>query len=244
MASLIPKFSSLSEIAKTTGEVKGVYNKLSTPSLTSFTKQANIMSRLYIEDTILRDDICVPLVGTLNQLYVSYILAALNLDTRCINGRTVREQFELVATENYNIIDEILHNFGKSGCVYSNEETVVKLEPDTQRLPVGRVIELSMTGIQVLNSTRVDVTNNSRFEKEPTGKSQGNDKKKGTDKNHTATTVQTENAYQFKAYLYVQLVPYVLTSNVVEGYVSANFDPPISKRWTKYKAGEISFWRD
>ena len=244
MASLIPKFSSLSEIAKTTGTVKGVYNKLSTPSLTSFTKQANIMSRLYIEDTILRDDICVPLVGTLNQLYVSYILAALNLDTRCINGRTVREQFELVATENYNIIDEILHNFGKSGCVYSNEETVVKLEPDTQRLPVGRVIELSMTGIQVLNSTRVDVTNNSRFEKEPTGKSQGNDKKKGTDKNHTATTVQTENAYQFKAYLYVQLVPYVLISNVVEGYVSANFDPPISKRWTKYKAGEISFWRD
>ena len=249
MASLIPKFSSLSEIAKATGEVKGVYKQLSTPSLTSFTKQANIMSRLYIEDTILRDDICVPLVGTLNQLYVSYILAALNLDTRCINGRTVREQFELVATENYNIIDEILNNFGKAGCVYSNEETVVKLEPDTQRLPVGRVIELSMTGIQVLKTTRVDNENNSRFEKELDGKTKtGEDrfKTKGkiTEKNHTASTVMAENAYQFKAYLYVQLVPYVLTSNVVEGYISANFDPPISKRWTKYKAGEISFWRD
>lgn len=242
MASIIPKFSSLSDIAKTAHDVKGVVGQLTSPSLTSFTKKANIMSRLYIEDSIMRDDICVPLVGTLNQLYVSYVLAALNLDTVCANGRTVREQFEIVATENYNIIDEILQNFGKNGCEYSNEETVVRLEPDTQRLPVGRVIELSMTGIQVLRDTSYKMVPKSRKQLK-----KGDKKGKDIDPsdNQVKTEIQDrESTYQFKAYLYVQLIPYVLTADVVDGYISANFDPPISKRWTKYRAGEISFWRD
>lgn len=316
---LFPKFTSLSDLAKTTSEVRGVYRQLSSPSLTAFTKQANIMSRLYIEDSILRDDICVPLVGTLNQLYCSYILAALNLDTMCANGRTVREQFELVATENYDIIDEILHNFGKNGMEYSNEETVVRLEPDTQRLPVGRVIELTMTGIHVLgtNEEPVRVTDNrsehhdessnrrlsgtlsgSGSSTSETSLSSANRNDSGSsysektdvtsnDQSNTRTassgtsnTIQAGGksssttqsgwnlqgqrdtgknsgrrrdqqvvsrdtvTYQFKAYLYVQLIPYVLTPDVVEGYVSANFDPPISKRWTKFRAGEISFWKD
>ena len=343
---LFPKFTSLSDLAKTTGEVRGAYTKLSSPSLTAFTKSANVMSRLYIEDSILRDDICVPLVGTLNQLYVSYILAALNLDTMCANGRTVREQFELVATENYDIIDEILQNFGKTETEYSNEDTVVRLEPDTQRLPVGRVIELTMTGIHVLgtNEEPVRVTDNrsehhdessnrrlsgtmsgsgSSTSETSFGTSSKNDRSVSnsvsngssnthTDKdgwsynnrngysndasysdqdstNHTNThtvssgksnTIQAGGksssttqsgwnlqgqkdtgknsgrrrdqqvvsrdtvTYQFKAYLYVQLIPYVLTPDVVEGYVTANFDPPISKRWTKFRAGEISFWKD
>lgn len=267
MASFIPQFSSLSEIVKATGKAAGTYNKLTNPSLTAFTKQANIMSRLYIEDSILRDDICVPLVGTLNQLYVSYILAALNLDTMCANGRTVREQFELVATESYDVIDEIMNNFGKSGCTYSNEETIVKLEPDTQRLPVGRVIELSMTGIQVLQqstdiSRHTDEGSNSAelggipasLNKNGdvevvSSKAKTDDKgkitnsKRATDQSGSDKT-QNQSMYQFKAYLYVQLVPYVLTPTVVEGYIGANFDPPVSKRWTKYKAGEISFWKD
>ena len=239
MASFIPKFNSLSDLTRTANDVKGVVKQLTSPSLTSFTKGANVMSRLYIEDTIMRDDICVPLVGTLNQLYVSYILAALNLDTMCANGRTVREQFEIVATENYDIIDEILTNFGKNGCEYSNEETVVRLEPDTQRLPVGRVIELSMTGINVLKETQ--------YKAQPFKNDKGKKKKEEIDPKQKYAVQQTtasETAYQFKAYLYVQLVPYVLTSDVVEGYITANFDPPMNKRWTKYRAGEISFWRD
>lgn len=281
----VQKSSSLASIAAFAGGLINIWRTTGKPSLTAFTKGANVMSRLYIEDSILRDDICVPLVGTLNQLYVSYILAALNLDTMCANGRTVREQFELVATENYDIIDEILTNFGKNSVEYSNEETVVQLEPNTQRLPVGRVIELTMTGYTVLPSTtkttekeewedpsttttthgktttttghynqpmpaggvgplgrrtwesRVEVTKTNRDNDVAT-----HDKKHSKTKEEVTETNGT--TFQFKAYLYVQLIPYVLTPDVVSGYIGANFAPPVSRRWTKFKAGEISFWKD
>lgn len=279
----IPKLTGLAAIAAAIGGVVDIYRKTGKPSLTAYTKGANVMSRLYIEDSILRDDICVPLVGTLNQLYVSYILAALNLDTMCANGRTVREQFELVATENYDIIDEILTNFGKTGVEYSNEETVVQLEPNTQRLPVGRVIEITMNGYNVLNTEKnttgdeyedpykVVKENGKRTQSGGTATSEMKYDKDGnlvnvrntypmnsttTAENDVTTTgdkhkkigkkeiSQNIASYQFKAYLYVQLIPYVLTPDVVSGYIGANFAPPVSRRWTKFKAGEISFWKD
>lgn len=298
----VQKSSSLASIAAFAGGLINIWRTTGKPSLTAFTKGANVMSRLYIEDSILRDDICVPLVGTLNQLYVSYILAALNLDTMCANGRTVREQFELVATENYDIIDEILTNFGKNSVEYSNEETVVQLEPNTQRLPVGRVIELTMTGYTVLPATTkktdkevfddafdvektyhptIETTENGerrtsggtstsemRYDKngnlinvkntwQKDNVTQASTDKKTTNRGKEITstdrkrsrTSETETeehgtTFQFKAYLYVQLIPYVLTPDVVSGYIGANFAPPVSRRWTKFKAGEISFWKD
>ena len=100
MASL----STVTDLVQMFSTAKDYWKKGTTPSLTAYTKQVNIMSRLYIEDSILRDDICVPLVGVLNQLYVSYILAALNMDAKCVDGRTVREQLETVATENQNVV--------------------------------------------------------------------------------------------------------------------------------------------
>ena len=256
------EISSIADIAGSAINVITGARKMSRVALTSYTKQANVMSRLYIEDSILRDDICVPLVGTLNQLYVSYILSALNLDTQCANGRTVREMFELVATENYDIIGEIMNNFGKINQQYSNEETVVRLEPDTQRLPVGRVIELTMTGINVLSETEATTSRLANGDKDPSTwslqRSQTKDKDKdGKDvmvdmvddngKPVSRATVKEKkkpDTYQFKAYLYVQLIPYVLTPDVVTGYIGANFVPPTSKRWTQFKAGEISFWKD
>jgi len=210
-----------------------MYRENCTPSLTAYTKITNIMSRMYVEDNILRDDICPSLVGVLNQLYVSYVLSALNLDTLCANGRTVRQMIETVGTENYDVVDEIMKTFGSNNYNYSNEASpLVDLEPATQRLPCGRLIELSMTGAVPLNE--VSTKNEKDYDKD------GN--KTGSSSTQTKTT--SASTYQFKAYLYVQLIPYVLQSNVVDGYISANFNPPLKSRWQKLRAGEISFWND
>ena len=210
------------------------YQKHGTPSLTAYTKQTNIMTRLYIEDNILRDEICPPLVGVLNQLYVSYVLSALNLDTLCANGRTVRQMIEAVGTENINLVDEIMKTFGSNSYAYSNEATpLVDLEPATQRLPVGRLIELDMTGATVA-SDKAGIPRDQQYTNpdEITVKSGDNENK------------YQSSTYKFKAYLYVQLIPYILQSNVVDGYISANFNPPLKSRWQKLRAGEISFWND
>ena len=234
----------LAGIASTIAMVKNTWKKGTTPSLTAYTKQANIMSRLYIEDSILRDDICVPLVGVLNQLYVGYILAALNMDACCANGRTVREQFQTVATENQNVVKDILKNFGTNKYKPSLEAgPVVEEEPATQRLPVSRVIEITMQGIQVLNEKS---TTDRGYIDNTSGdiKRIGEDDKGTTSLRKEVDLNQKQSQYQFKAYLFVQLIPYILKPEIVDGYIGANFTPPISARWKAYKAGEISFWKD
>ena len=291
--------SQATDIAKAAGKnVSNNLKKNSATSLTAYTKGANIMSRLYIEDSILRDDICPPLVGVLNQLYVSYILTALNLDTMCANGRTVREQFEVVSTENVNVVKDIIENFGKYNVSPSFESgPVVESEPATQRLPVTRIIELTMQGAQVLteqttseqggrttttthgasktHTTRGDVETNTTSprtttreeydkdgnvrssttttESKSTKTQQLSEDTSTTDKHQdvsftggssSSSTTRSESTYQFKAYLIVQLIPYCLKPEVVDGYIGAHFSPPVSSRWRQYKAGEISFWKD
>ena len=212
------------------------YRAHSTPSLTAYTKTTNIMSRLYVEDNILRDEICPPLVGVLNQLYVSYVLSALNFDTLCANGRTVREMIDTVGTENYDLVDEIMKTFGSNNYNYSNEATpLVDLEPATQRLPCGRLIELTMTGVNVDR----EVTAEGDPAINPNGQLDI-----ANNQNVKLKVAQGKSTYNFKAYLYVQLIPYVLQSNIVDGYISANFNPPVKSRWQKLRAGEISFWND
>jgi len=233
----------LAGIASTIAMVKDTWKKGTTPSLTAYTKQANIMSRLYIEDSILRDDICVPLVGVLNQLYVGYILAALNMDACCANGRTVREQFQTVATENQNVVKDILENFGTNKYKPSLEAgPVVEEEPATQRLPVSRVIEITMQGIQVL-SEKESGDNSGTVVTDDNGKTSIN-VSGGTQSKANISVSNKQSTYQFKAYLFVQLIPYILKPEIVDGYIGANFTPPVSARWKAYKAGEISFWKD
>ena len=245
----------LAGIASTIAMVKDKWTKGTTPSLTAYTKQANIMSRLYIEDSILRDDICVPLVGVLNQLYVGYILAALNMDACCANGRTVKEQFQTVASENQNVVKDILENFGTNKYKPSFEAgPVVEEEPATQRLPVSRVIEITLQGIRVLTKGKTegtvdtDINGNTTINptrpqppQNPTIDDLINKPKKSV---HDSNMEAEQSTYQFKAYLFVQLIPYILKPEIVDGYIGANFTPPVSARWRAYKAGEISFWKD
>lgn len=47
-----------------------------------------------------------------------------------------------------------------------------------------------------------------------------------------------------KLYFYIQLLPYLTPSSVMESFVTLNFTPPVQRRWWAYKAGEISFWKD
>lgn len=47
-----------------------------------------------------------------------------------------------------------------------------------------------------------------------------------------------------KLYFYVQLLPKIIPSLVLEQFMENNVDPSTSLRWAQWKAGEIKFWRD
>ena len=183
-------------------------------SLTQYSKRSNIMSRVYVEDSIANSPIAIPLVGALNQLFVSYVLAALNLNTVCIGGRTVQELTQIVASENLGnkVVDpvkRILEDNKQEPNTVSLESQsgIFKLDDDAQRLVAGRVIELDMAA-PIMQGEEYRASQN------------------------------------FKTYLYVQLVPYILNKQTSNEFFISNFTPSIKVRYDALRAGEIKFWRD
>ena len=268
--------------------VKGMKDR-SVSSLTKFTKDANIIGRVYIEENIARDDIAVPLMGVLNQMYVSYILTALHLDQLVVGGRTVREVIGAVSSEGYVDAAEFIEScFGEDMMdkpMPSLEASLSKMEDDTQRLICGRLIELDLMGL-----FSVETTEGSISDRESSGKSKvdGNtighstsyksshtvereasnpgktkDSKVSGDDSQTQTsfdereTVQSstdstqsrkfqsaQKLQSFKAYIYVQMIPYILDASTMHSFFDFNFLPGFLRRWKQMRAGEIKFFRD
>lgn len=184
-------------------------------SLTEFTKKTNIMSRVYIEDTLAQESAIHPLMKMLNQIYCAYVFNAIGMNGLVESGKTVRDLMSVVSTEEFHsIVDLAKAEFGEDK-VTINE---VSMEDNSQKkddkktewkdmesasasLYCGRILEVTVPG------------------------SKSNDEK-------------------IHLYFYVQLLPYLTPGPVLEGFINLNFTPPVSRRWWAYKAGEISFWKD
>jgi len=169
-------------------------------SLTEFTKDTNVLMRLYIDQGLTEEEIMQPLLSMLNQITVGYILTALRLQELVRSGRTVRQLLKIVATESFVDAVEVIGNeFGLDDEIVSaTEAQEVDIVNKDGRFYNGRVFEVNL----------------------------------GTKENN------------FSVYIYVQLIPYILPTEVVTGFIKMNFHPTWKRRLQAWQAGEIRFWRD
>lgn len=183
-------------------------------SLTEFTKKTNIMSRVYIEDTLAQEDVIHPLMKMLNQIYCGYVFNAIGMNGLVESGKTVRDLMNVVSTEEFHtFVDLAKEQFGDAEVSVKDVSMEAKDDKDGQKadwkdleaasasLYSGRILEVTIPGAK------------------------SNDEK-------------------VHLYFYVQLLPYLTPGNVLEGFINLNFTPPLNRRWWAYKAGEISFWKD
>ena len=139
----------IESIGKLTQAVRD-YQTDTAVSLPSYLKSTNIMSRIYIEESISDEEIILPLVGMLNQVYAGFVLTALQLNHCVAGSRTVRRLLEVVATEDYDDTTDIIEN--KLGLtVHTEDSKVISLESKEQKLFSGRVIELDLNLNQTNN---------------------------------------------------------------------------------------------
>lgn len=220
-------------------------------SLTNFINQANIMGRVYIEDSVAQDDIAIPLMGVLNQFYVSWIITALGIDSMCADGRTVRQRLELVASEALETgdIDKLVEGFGLNDKkpLPSTEAKVIDVDTDTQRLVCGRLIELDFDMGIVETGTQTSTGNTKETESnvyDDHGDKISGNKNSTSNQTRNTTTIKSSRSGLLKAYMYVQLVPYILPKQTCEGFLSLNFVQGLISRWKAVRAGEISFIKD
>ena len=257
---------SISDIVKLWSKIK----RDGTPSLTAYTAKSNVISRVYLDQSVAADDICIPLLGTLNQLYCCYVISALNLDSYVIGGRTVRDMIGSVASESFNLEPFQLVNavFGESkaavmetvAALEAASGGVMDLEKDSQRFIVGRMIEIRLAANGSLTTTTsnvkdgISVKNNQKYQNVSGHDIHGNpvmgnipnggSLDTGIDHSNARTTQTSEQIQEFTAYIYVQLIPRILTTDTSRLMLDIQYVPTLSERWRKYRAGEISFWKD
>lgn len=113
-------------------------------SLPAYLKSTNIMSRVYIEEPLADEDIILPLMGMLNQVYCGFVLTALQMSQFVSHTRTVRNLLETVASEDYNNTSDIIENKLGNLKVHNEETKISSFDNKEQKLFSGRVIEVDL----------------------------------------------------------------------------------------------------
>ncbi len=108
-------------------------------SLTRYSKTTSVVSRVYIEDSIVSEDIAAPLMSTLNQIYISYVLTALQLNNLISNYSVVRSALQRVATEGFvDVLEQVEECFGLDNAEVSTEAKAIELEKSVAHLAIGQ----------------------------------------------------------------------------------------------------------
>lgn len=119
-------------------------------SLTTVLKRTLIGSNVYIEDPLVNEEIMVPLMGVINQRYVGYILAALNIfDIE--NCKTVSDTLKRVGTEGFEISPvfdpaKAVSDYFEAGLEAYNTNKKFKndIEENLKHLAAGRLLEVGI----------------------------------------------------------------------------------------------------
>lgn len=252
----------VSEAGKMAGDsvdlASTIYNIFSgkgdfSPSLTNYVHSTSVTSRSYIEEGLIDEDVMVSLCGFTNQMYIGYVIAALQLSNNLSQYRTIRTGLTAIANEGFDMEAEVLKEFCAAEGI-DMEASVVELEKKTGHLFAARLIEFdfivgreqsagrsSSTGSNKSGTDDIDnydedgsVTGSSR----KTGISPGSSSSKGKDhkSSNKAVTVTVP--------IHVSMIPAAITPEVADAFLSLNFKPSFGQRYMQWRAGEIKLIKD
>lgn len=231
-----------SELGDVVDGILTAYKNINQPkSVLEAAKDASIISRVYLEESLLDEDVTIPLVSTINEIYCAYVLTCLNLNRYISQTNTVRDLLSVIASEEYiDVIGDVEESFGdKDAPIISMEASAykgsVELEDKLHRFVSGKVIQLEIEvgmGRREVNATDI-------YEDQ-----EHNDDKQARDSDQWSRNVNDRAIGRYTVLLYVQLIPHSFKPAVMEQFLKLNTHSSILRRFRKWRAGEIKFWRD
>lgn len=183
-------------------------------ALSAYTKRTLITSRVYVEDQLAQEDITPKLLKMLNSMYTGFVFCALGMNNMVMSGKTVREMTNPVATEAFVSFLDKIKND------FGDLPITVATEGNDEK-------EKPSTKYVTLSDKEVKEASNALF----TGRL-------------LQINIPDGNGAAVPIYFYVQLLPNIIPSVLMEQFVTVNTDPSKSLRLAMWKAGEISFWKD
>ena len=204
-------------------------------SLPQYIKRSVINSRAFIQRECADAEVLPDVMSTVMNMYVGFIMTAVNMNRYVDKTNTVRDIMETVATEALlangcapdtipsSVDDKLAYLngtfkpakmssmdvevLGETGAhTASTPGRQVRDIPDKVSIPSGRIIEVSF----------------------------GKPDQKGNSQPSSVTNVT----------LFLQITPTFIPADVASAFIGCNFSPSIKQRFLQMRTGEISFWKD
>lgn len=224
---------------------KGILDDSQKNSLSAYTRDTQVSSRVYIDGVIAPDEVTPNIVRAAHSLYVSMILNALQLSKMVSNTHTVKENLKVIATEGVHTAHEDLgSSFGAFCGTESITSDVAELDGMTKDEHEAAKRERERAKW---------VQEDKEYEKERKRLPSLTSKPIAMDDSGTIpqgriveVTFQNPENPQHEATvnLLIQMYPYIIKPTLSVEFIKLNALPSLLQRYTQWRAGEIKFWRD
>lgn len=233
------------------GLINAIQSANSPTSLTEFAKQSMINSRVYIEKNLATDEILTPLMQNIMSLYCGLVFTAVNLNQNICGSKTVRDISSTVssaeafdARQKSNTFDSAM-SLMKDYFVGSNKDNLLNRPYASMKrnnANNAKRTQIINDNRQIDNrrysaSTKIDLKPNSVIDPEPKSVSLPSGR-------ILNIPMLTDGNSTFNLQLLIQLFPFFIETDVAQEFIDLNFTPSFWRRFTQFKAGEISFFKD
>lgn len=258
-----PKASKgLSAANKAYGAAKKM-NEVGGP-ITQLSRQTTIFSRVFLDENVI-DEIVLPhLMKSMHEWYAAQILSALSLSAFVDDKRTVQDMMSVVQTGDNEHRESVLGNIIKRSMgiesFVDNLKSTAALEAlGPNRFRPGQALpSQSKTAPEKSPLSKMEQENKDiKIERENTGLKHPNSSMQlrsiSASENRigpmgelfevTITNPKTGQDSQ-KVPVFIQMQPSVMPAHIAPRFIDMNVAPSTWQRWTQWRTGEITFWRD
>lgn len=227
-------------------------------AITQLSSQTTIISRAFIEESILEEQVLPNLMKSIHEWYAAQIMAALQLTRFVDDKQTVQNVMSVVQSgqNDYKraMIDTIYDRFQSSKSftmAYLGEEAFEELgfEAMGPFTHGGALKEIAtLQGDKEALKKELDEANKNKTKPQNMNLKSVNasDHRIGPMGELFEVTLSNPNDKDssIKVPLFIQMQPSLIPSNLAPRFIDMNVAPSIWQRWTQWRAGEISFWKD
>ncbi len=233
--------------------LRNAHKRLTTTSLTQLTKQTTIRSRVYIDDTISSDPIVTQILRTGQTMYTGMILNALQLQNLVTAGHTVRDSLSVVQTKgametfrdvmpDFDRVHASLEALGVKFATRPSLEAQVE-KPELTEQEKRDKAEHDQKVQDVLNGVKPIPTAQDKLGGKDVTPAPADLFPVGKLIEVTLSNPEHPEVSQTVTLL-VQMMPYLVPQSVMSLMLTIGTKPSLRQRFSQFKAGEISFWRD
>lgn len=215
-------------------------------SITGYTNRSNVIGRVYVEQKIADEEILPGLIGVLTQMYCGLVMTALNMNSFVTNTRRVRDFTGLISTESYVVASEMVTDqFGVDrDKLYTNMLSHGMIQCGERAVYDGEYTLRSMKYYKLHATLESDEDDKNAKGGRATTVELDKLSQKLVSGRVQEVTLTNPNGNKITALLYIQLIPMIVHSDVVTGYLQLNFTSSFWRRLRQYHSGEIKFWKD